>query len=193
MSFKPSFEQGQDAIPGISWGGAIEQYIGDKYGDFSGKSSRSEFWKPYLIFLVGSFILYGAVFALILTTTLVTSTTTSGEFAADSEGAIGLTVASVLLVIGAVIALYTLIPGYSSLVRRLRDAGFHWAWILLSIIPGLGIVPLIIATLPAGTGSSDAGRADTGYPSPYGSATYPGNGTSTQAENYDLSAFYKKK
>jgi uncharacterized membrane protein YhaH (DUF805 family) len=44
--------------------------------------------------------------------------------------------------------LINLVPGLSLLVRRLRDAGFHWAFIFLNLIPLGSIAVLVMLAMP---------------------------------------------
>ena len=44
------------------------------------------------------------------------------------------------------------VPLLSMSVRRLRDAGFHWAWIFINLIPSLGtLVFIVLCCLPSKT------------------------------------------
>ena len=50
-------------------------------------------------------------------------------------------------ILGIISSLYTLaalVPGVALTVRRLRDAGQHWAWIFINLIPLVGTIILII-------------------------------------------------
>lgn len=45
--------------------------------------------------------------------------------------------------------LSTIVVGLSLSVRRLRDIGLHWAWVLLMLIPYLGsVIQIIFMVLP---------------------------------------------
>jgi len=37
-----------------------------------------------------------------------------------------------------------MIPALSMSIRRLRDAGMHWAWIFINVIPGIGQLAYLI-------------------------------------------------
>ena len=40
-------------------------------------------------------------------------------------------------------SLATLVPGLAICVRRLRDAGYKWTWIFISLVPVVGVFILI--------------------------------------------------
>jgi len=90
-----------------------------KYATFKGVASRSEYW-------------YWALFTFLLG--LVASVL-------DSVGSSN-TVASIVSIV-------TMLPSLAVQVRRLRDAGYRWQW-LLSVIPGflLFIVGAVMAIMP---------------------------------------------
>ena len=103
-----------------------------KYATFTGTATRSEYWYWYLFTALGSLI----------TITL------------DSAFEYG--------VFNGIFGLVTLLPGLAVLVRRLRDAGYSWTWVLASI-PGvvtftIGIVILTSAALSnlVNTGALDS-------------------------------------
>ena len=85
-----------------------------KYFDFSGRTSRKDFWLTILcLFLLG--IVIGVI------TTLV----------------------PVLMFISWIFSLLTIIPSLAMGARRLRDAGFSPWWLLL-LLTGIGGLILII-------------------------------------------------
>lgn len=94
-----------------------------RYAEFDGRATRAEFW-------------YFSLF-----TGLVT---------------IGLVFASIVPVLGylALLGLLawnvaTLLPLLAISVRRLRDAGLHWAWIFLSLLPFGGIALIVLWCQPS--------------------------------------------
>ncbi len=93
----------------------IESYVKfwKNYVNFSGKSNRPDFWWAFLCNIIVS-ILIGVVGALIG-----------------------------FPILGTIFSLAILIPQISITVRRLRDAGFHWAWILLELT-GIGAIVVLI-------------------------------------------------
>ena len=118
-------------LPGASFGEAIKRFF-QRYAQFRGYASRSEFWWSYL-FLVGSiFILY-----------LVFGVSVAALIANDaSESSAGLVLTLVMGIIG-IFGLATFVPHIAVMVRRLHDTGQSGLWALF-IIAGLEIVPLIM-------------------------------------------------
>lgn len=90
-----------------------------KYVDFRGYASRSEYWW-WILFVVLVSIGATVLDAAMRTQWLVT-----------------------------VWQLAVLLPSLAVLVRRLRDAGFHWAWIFIALVPVIGgLVLLTFVCLP---------------------------------------------
>lgn len=110
-----------------------------KLTDFSGRASRAEFWKFYLSFLV--------LFILILFGILVLIINANPNI---SDGA--LDVISYAFAIPA--GLFTL----SATVRRLHDTNKSGWFVLLSIIPFIGLILLIILILPSDEGKNKYGK-----------------------------------
>lgn len=86
--------------------------------NFSGKSNRPDFWWPVVVNIIINIAL-----------TIVTA------------------IIPPLVFVSYIYSLAILIPSISITVRRLRDAGFHWAWILLCLTGIGGIVVLIMCAL----------------------------------------------
>lgn len=84
------------------------------YAEFRGTSSRSEYWYAFLFGF-----LISIPFAIL--------------DAVATAGALGL-----------IVSLGMLIPGLAVMVRRLRDAGFHWAMLFLLFIPFVGPIVVIV-------------------------------------------------
>ena len=110
------------------------------YVDFKGRSTRSDYWlnvlAQCLVYLLFSFLLI-----LIMILGGDSSTYTSNPYSFQM-----ILVYIVVLGIG-VYALASLVPSIAIIVRRLRDAGYHWALIFLSLIPYLGCFIIFILTL----------------------------------------------
>ena len=110
------------------------------YVDFKGRSTRSDYWlnvlAQCLVYLLFSFLLI-----LIMILGGDSSTYTSDPYSFQM-----ILVYIVVLGIG-VYALASLVPSIAIIVRRLRDAGYHWALIFLSLIPYLGGFIIFILTL----------------------------------------------
>ena len=109
------------------------------YVDFKGRSMRSDYWlnalAQCLVYLLFSFLLI-----LIMILGGDSSTYTSDPYSFQM-----ILVYIVVLGIG-VYALASLVPSIAIIVRRLRDAGYHWALIFLSLIPYLGGFIIFILT-----------------------------------------------
>lgn len=89
-----------------------------KYAVFSGRAGRSEYWYFVLFNIIISFAI--AVFERLI----------------GSGGSMGL--------LGTVYALAVFLPGLAVSVRRLHDTGRSGWWLLVGIIPLVGLIVLII-------------------------------------------------
>lgn len=121
-------------LPGASFGDAAKRYF-QRYAQFRGYASQSEFWWPFLIFQmlipIGLYILAVAIGA---------SAAISG---ADE-------LPSAMVAIFGLLMLYVvaiIIPSLAVMVRRLHDTGQSGLFLLFYFI-GLGIVPLIMCCMP---------------------------------------------
>ena len=117
-----------------SWGICLS-----KLTDFSGRASRAEFWKFYLSFLV-LFILIA--FGILVLIVIANPNISDGALDVISYG----------LAIPA--GLFTL----SATVRRLHDTNKSGWFVLLSIIPFIGLILLIILILPSDEGKNKYGK-----------------------------------
>ena len=98
------------------------------YVDFEGRSTRSEYWWVWLTNILLLIPLYSAYFNAI--------------FSEGSEGAF-LALGS-LSIIYMIFGLALFLPWLALTVRRLRDAGFHWALIFVGFIPMVGGFALLV-------------------------------------------------
>lgn len=118
-------------LPGASFGDAVKRFF-QRYAQFRGYASRSEFWYSYLF---NALVLFGLYMVLLLGGALTPSSDSSG----DSTG--------VFAILGSVlIGLYwlaTIIPNLALAVRRLHDNGKSGLWLFISFIPGGSIVLLV--------------------------------------------------
>ena len=98
------------------------------YVDFTGRSTRSEYWWIWLgnMFLLVPF--YSVYFKALANP--------RNEAALMALGGIAI----IYMIFG--IALF--LPGLALTVRRLRDAGFHWALIFIIFIPMVGPLALLV-------------------------------------------------
>lgn len=124
------------------------------YADFSGRSSRSDYWWAFLchmIIIVPLFIIFWAsAFGSILSAAVQDST--YGYEPDPSAILAGAGFAVIFIFILILYALATFVPNLAIIVRRLRDAGYHWAFLflyvgpfLLSFIPVLNIIAGIVS------------------------------------------------
>lgn len=112
------------------------------YAGFSGRSGRAEFWWYVLaIFIVQ--IIAGTIDSMVLGT---------------EPGGFGM--------ISGVISLATLIPGLALSFRRLHDTDRSAWWLLIGLVPLVGLIVLIVFYASAGTpGPNKFGEAPAGAPS----------------------------
>lgn len=92
-----------------------------KYATFSGRATRAEYW--WWVLFVG---LVAAVLALL---------------------AIVPGIGILFVVLLWIFNLGVLIPMLAVSIRRLRDGGFHWAFILLHFVPVIGSIALFVMYL----------------------------------------------
>ena len=98
------------------------------YVDFEGRSTRSEYWWVWLTNILLLIPLYSAYFNAI--------------FSEGSEGAF--LALGGLSIIYMIFGLVLFLPWLALTVRRLRDAGFHWALIFVGFIPMVGGIALMV-------------------------------------------------
>ena len=111
------------------------------YAEFTGRSTRSDYWWVWL----GNFIL-SIPFWIIYFYTVFLSTVM--DSVSDSAGEATFMVLGLVVIIYAIFYLAILVPTLALSVRRLRDAGFHWAFIFLRFAPMGGIALLILHAMP---------------------------------------------
>ena len=102
------------------------------YVDFAGRSTRSDYWWIWL----GNMIIYIPFFF------------AYGNALANPRNESALIALGGIAIIYMVIGLALLLPGLALTVRRLRDAGFHWALIFIVFIPLGSIVLLVLLAMP---------------------------------------------
>ena len=95
------------------------------YVDFTGRSTPSDLWSAYLAHLLivfaGNWL--EAVF----------------ESMVDEISSDLFTISVILFLIIFVFCIAAVLPCIAIAVRRLRDAGYHWAYIFIPLIPFVGI------------------------------------------------------
>ena len=102
------------------------------YVDFAGRSTRSDYWWVCL----GNFILYIPFFL------------TYGNALANSRNKSALIALGFIAIIYFIFGLALFLPSLALMVRRLRDAGFHWALIFILFVPLGSIVLLVLFAMP---------------------------------------------
>ena len=129
-----------------------------RYADFSGRSSRSDYWWVvlcnFLITLPFSLI---ALFGFLIP--LFSEIYYAGlyDYEPDLSGAMaGAGFAAFIMFLLAIYGFATIVPHLAITVRRLRDAGFHWAFIFLGVGPSIAsLIPVLnilaaLVSLPCG-------------------------------------------
>ena len=100
--------------------------------DFTGRSTRSDFWWVWLMNSILFLPLFIFWFQMALNDT------------EETDPILGVAIISVYMILA--IVLFT--PSLAVKVRRLRDAGFHWAFIFLHFVPMGGIALLVLLAMP---------------------------------------------
>ena len=98
------------------------------YADFTGRSTRSDFWWVWL----GNHILFLPLYIFCFQMAL--------KDAGGTDPILGVAIISVYMILA--IVLFT--PSLAVKVRRLRDGGFHWAFIFLHFVPMVGRFALLV-------------------------------------------------
>ena len=129
-----------------------------RYADFSGRSSRSDYWWVFLcnVLITLPFSLI-ALFGFLIP--LFSEVYYAGlyDYEPDFSGAMaGAGFAAFIMFLLAIYGLATIVPHLAITVRRLRDAGFHWAFIFLGVGPSIAsFIPVLnilaaLVSLPCG-------------------------------------------
>ena len=129
-----------------------------RYADFSGRSSRSDFWWVVLCnFLISLPFSLIAFFGFLIP--LFSEIYYAGlyDYEPDLSGAMaGAGLAVFIMFLLTIYWLATIVPYLAITVRRLRDAGFHWAFIFLGVGPTIAsVIPILnilaaLVSLPCG-------------------------------------------
>lgn len=99
------------------------------YVDFTGRSSRSDYWLAVLANTIVTIILFSIVIVVIVF---------------DSPDSPYHVILNLLYGLAMVYFFATYIPSIALQVRRLRDAGFHWALIFLRFASVIGDIVLLV-------------------------------------------------
>ena len=111
------------------------------YAEFTGRSTRPDFWWVWLGNLILSIPFWIIYFYIVYLSTVMDSVS-------DSASEATFMVFGLVVIIYAIFYLAILVPTLALSVRRLRDAGFHWAFIFLRFAPMGGIALLILHAMP---------------------------------------------
>ena len=98
------------------------------YVDFTGRSTRSEYWWIWL----GNMILLVPFYAVYF------------KALANPRNEAALMALGGIAIIYMIFGLALILPMLALTVRRLRDAGFHWALIFIIFIPMVGPLALLV-------------------------------------------------
>ena len=112
------------------------------YAEFTGRSTRPDYWWVWL----GNFILSIPFWIIYFYTVFLSAVMDSVSDSASEATFYGFWVQ--LSLFYAIFYLAILVPTLALSVRRLRDAGFHWAFIFLRFAPMGGIALLILFAMP---------------------------------------------
>ena len=111
------------------------------YAEFTGRSTRPDFWWVWLGNFILSIPFWIIYFYIVYLSTVMDSVS-------DSASEAIFMVFGLVAIIYAVFYLAILVPTLALSVRRLRDAGFHWAFIFLRFAPMGGLALLILFAMP---------------------------------------------
>ena len=111
------------------------------YAEFTGRSTRSDYWWVWLGNLILSIPFWIIYFYTVFLSAVMDSVS-------DSASEATFMVLGLVVIIYAIFYLAILVPTLALSVRRLRDAGFHWAFIFLRFAPMGGIALLILFAMP---------------------------------------------
>ena len=98
------------------------------YVDFTGRSTRSEYWWIWLTNMILLVPFYSAYFKAL----------------ANPRNETALMALGGIAIIYMIFGLALMLPMLALTVRRLRDAGFHWALIFVIFIPMVGPLALLV-------------------------------------------------
>lgn len=120
-------------LSAMSFMDALKTCFKDKYFDFSGRASRSEFWWCYLgisLLQVGIGVLWGI--SLLIAMVIDPSGDTLGPLFFICSCCVGVPILFGIL-----------IPYLGASVRRLHDVGYSGWWLLINFVPLGGIILLV--------------------------------------------------
>ena len=98
------------------------------YVEFVGRSTRPEYWWVWLM----NHILFLPLYILIFNKEI------------NQGPSLNFTLVILVVSIYAILSLLLLLPTLALKIRRLRDGGFHWAFIFLHFVPMVGRFALLV-------------------------------------------------
>ena len=107
------------------------------FAEFTGRSTRPDYWWVWL----GTFILSIPFWVIYIYTVYLSAVMDS---VSDSASEAAFMIFGLVAIIYVVFYLAILVPTIALTIRRLRDAGFHWAFIFLRFAPMVGGIALLI-------------------------------------------------
>jgi uncharacterized membrane protein YhaH (DUF805 family) len=111
-----------------------------RYADFDGRSRRREYWMFVLLnYAVG--LLFAAVLGIVMLLLYFADVSESGM----------MTVCLVLIVPYALYSLFAMIPGLAVTIRRLHDLDKSGWFLLLGLVPLVGVILLLVWYCTEGT------------------------------------------
>ena len=128
-------------LPGASVGEAIKRYF-QRYAQFRGYASRSEYWWPWLVNTI-----IGFIFSLFTVIPMMTAMSEAIEAAQNGDPSMTPVYPASFYVMSGISSLYglaVLLPNLSSLVRRLHDTGKSGSWFFIGWLPIIGPIWLLV-------------------------------------------------
>ena len=122
----------------MSFQDAVRTCVTRKYADFSGRARRSEYWWFFLFN-----VLVGAVASVL------------DAIIGTRYGSTGL--------IEILVQLALLVPGIAVGVRRLHDTGRSGWWLLIALVPIVGVIVLIVFMVQDSQGENQYGPSPKAY------------------------------
>ncbi|WP_295505800.1 DUF805 domain-containing protein [uncultured Streptococcus sp.] len=158
------------------------------YADFSGRSSRSDYWWAFLC----NMIIIVPLFIIIWVSALgsIFSVAQDAAYGYEPDPSAFLAGAGFAVIFWFILLIYylaILVPSMAIIVRRLRDAGYHWAFLflyvgplvllfvpVLKIIAGIVVLPCFIALIVLLCQGSKPEMVGNSYGQQYGQQNFQG-------------------
>ena len=103
------------------------------YVDFEGRSTRSDYWFAYLANMLTSYCFL-----------CVAPSSIWRTLQAATDSSFLAVISLIILLIFFAFGIAAILPGIAVTVRRLRDAGYNWPYIFISLIPFVGPIIFIV-------------------------------------------------